>query len=137
MRQIRALLDLVVNYIFLPTDTQYYLMKVEVTVLGNALMRTGTAQLDDDSKVITAGERDARNIHSTITRLVGLVSFIEKSWSTRFDIVRPTIARLAIILILILFLSSDIGFVSCFSGTSLLIESKVHLLQLRISWEWV
>ena len=72
---------MVVNYIFSPTDTQYYLMKVEVTVRGNALMRTGPAQLDDDPKAIPAGERDARNIHSTNTRLVGLVSIscLEKS----------------------------------------------------------
>ena len=54
-------------------------MKCEVTVRSYALMRTGPAQLDDDSKVITAGERDARNIHSTNTRLVGLVSILEKS----------------------------------------------------------
>ena len=65
MRQIRPLLDLVVNYIFSPTDTQYYLIKLEVTVRGNALMRTGPAQIDDDPKAIPAGERDARNIHST------------------------------------------------------------------------
>ena len=65
MRQIRPLLDLVVNFIFSPTDTQYYLIKVKVTVRGYALMQTGSAQLDDDPKAITAGERDARNIHLT------------------------------------------------------------------------
>ena len=79
MRQIRHLLDLVINYMFSPTETLYYMMKGKVTVRSNALMRTGPAQLDDDSKVITAGERDARNIHSTNTRLVGLVSILEKS----------------------------------------------------------
>ena len=42
-------------------------------------MRTGSAQLDDDNKAIPAGERDARNIHSTNARLVELVSILEKS----------------------------------------------------------
>ena len=79
MRQIRHLLDLVINYIFSPTETHYYSIKGEVTVRSNALMRTGSAQLDDDPKAIPAGERDARNIHSTNTRLVGLVSVLEKS----------------------------------------------------------
>ena len=79
MRQFRPLLDFVVDYIFSPTETQYYSMKGEVTVRSNALMRTGPVQLDDDPKAIPAGERDARNIHSTNTRLVGLVSILEKS----------------------------------------------------------
>ena len=67
MRQIRQLLDLVINYMFSQIETQYYSMKGEVTVRSNALMRTGSAQLDDDPKTIPAGERDARNIHSTNT----------------------------------------------------------------------
>ena len=79
MRQIRPLLDLVIYYISTPSETLYYKMKGEVTVRSNALMRTGSAQLDDDPKAIPAGERDARNIHSTNTRLVGLVSILEKS----------------------------------------------------------
>ena len=53
-------------------------MKVEITVRGNALMRTGPAQLDDDPKAIPAGERDARNIHSTNIDSLDWFQFLEK-----------------------------------------------------------
>ena len=64
---------------FSPTETLYYMMKGKVTVRSNAWMRIGSAQLDDDNKAVPAGERDGRNIHSTNTRLVELVSILEKS----------------------------------------------------------
>ena len=65
MRQFRYLLDLVINYMFSPTETQYYSMKGQVSVRSNALMPTDPAQHDDDPQVTSAGESGARNICST------------------------------------------------------------------------
>ena len=59
---------------FSSSRTQFYSLKGKVTVRNGVLMRTGSAQLVDDPQAIPAGERDARNIPSTINRLVGLVS---------------------------------------------------------------
>ena len=66
-------LDLVFDYIFFPTETHYPSTKIEVTDRGNALMRTSSAQLDDEPKAMAAGEKDARKHSYNKHRLVGLV----------------------------------------------------------------
>ena len=122
------------NYIFLLTETHFPSTKIEVTDRGDVLMPTNFSQLDDEPKETAAGEKDATKYSFDEARLVELVSFcLEEIRSTPIIFVSPTFARVAHTMILILFLSSEIEFLSCDSWTSLFISSIVHLIRLSIS----
>ena len=54
---------------FSSSRTQFYSLKGEDTVQNGALMRTGSAQLDDPTQANSAVERGARNIKPTDIRL--------------------------------------------------------------------
>ena len=82
-------------------------------------------------------KRMPQNIH--LMKLGSLNWFLfclEEIWSTPIIFVSPTFARVAHTMILILFLSFEIGFLSCDSWTSLFIRGIVHLIQLTISQKY-